>query len=143
VHPSQAETNASKPATILFVCVHGSVKSQIAAAHFNRIAKEQNLPVVAISRGIDVDHEIPATIREGLAGDGLAPETDVPVSLTLEQSAGATKIFAFDEVPADLKGSAEVTYWSDVPPATKDYARARSAIVHHIEEVVGPLKSNR
>jgi hypothetical protein len=138
---SRAEHDSSKPATFVFVCLHGSVKSQIAAAHFNRIAMERGLPVVAISRGIAVDNKIPAAIREGLARDGLAPATDVPVGLTSKQAAAATKIFAFDEVPGDLKGDADVTYWSDVPPATEDYVRARSAIVRHLEEVIGSMSA--
>jgi hypothetical protein len=86
---SRAEPDSSKPPTFVFVCLHGSVKSQIAAAHFNRIASERGLSVIAISRGIAVDSKIPAAIREGLARDGLAPATDVPVGLTSEQAAGS------------------------------------------------------
>ena len=133
---SRADPNSDKPATVVFVCLHGSVKSQMAAAHFNRIAKERGLPVVAISRGIALDDNIPPSIRGGLAGDGLAPPSDVPLALTSEEAATAAKIFAFDEIPAELKGRAEVTYWSDVPPATKDYAAARNAIVRHLFEVI-------
>jgi hypothetical protein len=70
---NRVEAESGKPTTIVFVCLHGSVKSQVAAAHFNRIARERGLPVVAVSRGIAVDNEIPTVIREGLAGDGLAP----------------------------------------------------------------------
>jgi hypothetical protein len=29
-----------------------------------------------------------------------------------------------------------VNYWSDVPPATKNYTAARDAIVHHIDDLV-------
>src|SRR5215470_8191141 len=138
---SRAEPDSSKPPTLVFVCLHGSVKSQIAAAHFNRIASEHGLPVIAVSRGIAVDDKIPAAIRDGLAGDGLAPASDAPVGLTSKQVAAATKIFAFDEVPTDLKGVAEVTYWSDVPAATEDYVRARSAIVRHLEEVAASMSA--
>ena len=138
-----AEPDSSNPATVVFVCLHGSVKSQMAAAHFNRIAKERGLPVVAVSRGIAVDEKIPSSIREGLAGDGLVPASDVPIALTSEQAAAAAKIFAFDEVPADVKGHAEVTYWSDVPPATRDYVRARNAIVRHLEEVVSSMRPHQ
>src|SRR6266513_209091 len=52
--------------TIVFVCLHGSVKSQMAAAHFNRIASERGLPYAAVSRGIEVDASIPTRIRDGL-----------------------------------------------------------------------------
>ena len=31
------------------------------------------------------------------------------------------------------------TYWSDLPPTTKDYSAARDAIVRHIEEAVTSL----
>jgi hypothetical protein len=55
----------------------------------------------------------------------------------------AAKIFAFDEVPANLRGHAEVTYWSDVPPATNDYVAARNAIVRHLFEVVGSMTPNQ
>ena len=56
-------TAAPANKTIVFVCLHGSVKSQMAAAHFNRIARERGLPFVAVSRGIAVDSSIPARIR--------------------------------------------------------------------------------
>src|SRR5258708_14047582 len=76
---NRVEAESGNPTTIVFVCLHGSVKSQVAAAHFNRIARERGLPVVAVSRGIAVDSEIPTVIREGLAGDGLAPDTEIPI----------------------------------------------------------------
>lgn len=38
--------------TIVFVCLHGSVKSQMASAHFNRVARERGLPFRAVSRGV-------------------------------------------------------------------------------------------
>ena len=53
-----------KPAgTILFVCEHGSAKSVVAAAHFNRIAAARGLPFRAISRGTVPDVEMaPAAV---------------------------------------------------------------------------------
>jgi protein-tyrosine-phosphatase len=138
--PAQAEEAAS-PAnkTILFVCLHGSVKSQMAAAHFNRIARERGLPYTAISRGVEVDTSIPTRIRDGLNLDGLAPLDDVPQALTPNEAAGAIKVIAFDAVPDDKRGVAEVSYWSDVPPATKDYSAARDVIVRHIDDLVPTL----
>jgi len=125
--------------TIVFVCLHGSVKSQMAAAHFNRIARERGLPYTAISRGVEVDASIPTRIRDGLSLEGLAPLDDVPQSLTPNEAAGAIKVIAFDAVPEDKRGVAEVNYWSDVPPATKDYAAARDSIVRHIDDLVPTL----
>ena len=46
---------------------------------------------------------------------------------------------ASDAVPDDRRGVVEVNYWSDVPPATKDYAAAPDVIVHHIDGLVPAL----
>ena len=127
--------------TVLFVCLHGSAKSQMAAAHFNRMARERGLPHTAISRAIEPDKDIPPSIRAGLAGEGLEPVNEVPASLTADEASRAMKVFAFNEVPDDLKGTATVTLWSDVSPATEDYNRARDAIVRHVEAVVSDLAS--
>jgi protein-tyrosine-phosphatase len=127
--------------TVVFVCLHGSVKSQMAAAHFNRIARERGLPFTAISRGIEVDTSIPTRIRDGLNLDGLAPTDDIPIGLTADEAGRATKVVAFDRVPEERRGTSEVTYWSDVPPATKDYAAARDVIVRHIDTLVPTLVS--
>ena len=127
--------------TVVFVCLHGSVKSQMAAAHFNRIAGERGLPFTAISRGIEVDTSIPTRIRDGLNLDGLAPTDDIPIGLTADEAGRATKVVAFDTVPEERRGTSEVTYWSDVPPATKDYAAARDVIVRHIDTLVPTLVS--
>jgi protein-tyrosine-phosphatase len=136
--PAQANDSAANK-TIMFVCLHGSVKSQMAAAHFNRIAKERGLPYTAISRGIEADSSIPTRIRDNLNQDGLEPLNDVPQPLTPSEASGAVKVIAFDAVPDDKRGVAEVNYWSDVPPATKDYAAARDVIVHHIDNLVPAL----
>ena len=127
--------------TVVFVCLHGSVKSQMAAAHFNRIASVRGLPFTAISRGIEVDASIPPRIRDGLNLDGLAPTDDIPMGLTADEALRATKVVAFDTVPAERRGTSEVTYWSDVPPATKDYAAARDVIVRHIDTLLPTLVS--
>jgi protein-tyrosine-phosphatase len=127
--------------TVVFVCLHGSVKSQMAAAHFNRIARERGLPFTAISRGIEVDTSIPTRIRDGLNLDGLTPTDDIPIGLTADEAGRATKVVAFDTVPEERRGTSEVTYWSDVPPATKDYAAARDVIVRHIDTLVPTLVS--
>jgi len=127
--------------TIVFVCLHGSVKSQMAAAHFNRVARERGLPFTAVSRGIQVDSSIPTRIRDGLSLDGLEPVNEVPQELTSGQAEAATRVLAFDPVPGDRRGTSEVTYWSDVPLPTTDYAAARDVIIGHIDALVPSLAS--
>ena len=55
---SNKSTTTSKP-TILFVCEHGAGRSAIAAAFFNKMAKEKKLNYEAIFRGIHPDSSFP------------------------------------------------------------------------------------
>jgi protein-tyrosine-phosphatase len=133
------QARAEQPKQIVFVCLHGSVKSQMAAVYFNDIAKKRGLPYVAISRGIEPDSSIPPRIRDGLAVDGLKPLDDVPLAMTAQDANSSVRVMAFDTVPADRKGAADVTYWSDVPLDRKDYAGTRDAIIRHIDQLVPTL----
>jgi hypothetical protein len=94
----------------------------MAAAHFNQIAKERGLPFLAVSRGIAADSSIPTDSRRFGAG-GVSPVNDVPLGLNAEEANGASKVFAFDEVPTERRGSADVTYWSTGPPPRKTTVR--------------------
>jgi len=80
-------------------------------------------------------------IRDGLNLDGLAPTDDVPRELTAAEANGAANVVAFDTVPDERKGASNVTYWSDVPPATKDYEAARDIILRHIDNLAPSLAS--
>ena len=75
VAPSSAlrADDAADERTIVFVCLHGVVNSQMAAAYLNKAAKERGLPYTAVSRGIDKYRSIPVRIQDGLALDGLEP----------------------------------------------------------------------
>ena len=139
MHPAFAATGTTPDSkTIVFVCLHGVANSQVAAAHFNRIAGERGLPYTAIARGISVDTPVPTRIRDGLSLDGLDP-TD-PRPLTPADAVAAFKVVAFDPVPDEQRGAAEVNYWSDVPLAIKDYEASRDAIVSHIDRFVPALE---
>ena len=136
-NPVYAASPASDSKTIVFVCLHGAANSQLAAAHFNRIASERGLPYTAIARGIAVDGPIPTRIRDGLSLDGLEP-TD-PRPLTPADAVAAIKAAAFDPVPDEQRGAAEISYWSDTPQAIKDYVAARDVIVGHIDGLIPAL----
>jgi len=127
--------------TIVFVCLHGSVNSQMAAAYFNRAAKERGLPYVAVSRGVDVHRSVPVRILDGLALDGLVPANS-PHELTPADANGGNKILAFDAVPDELKGDASVTYWSSVPLGIDDYEAARIEIVRRIDDLIPTLTAD-
>jgi len=128
--------------TIIFVCLHGSVNSQMAAAYFNKAAEERGLPYIAMSRGVDVHRSVPVRILDGLALDGLVPANS-PQELTVADAKGANKILAFDAVPKERNGDASVTYWSGVPLGISDYEAAREEIVRRIDDLLLTLTVDR
>src|SRR5689334_2944541 len=77
--PPKSDANSS---TVVFVCEHGAAKSVIAAAHFNRLARERGLPFHAVSRGTKPDEVVAAGVRTGLASDGIDVSTWRPTSVS-------------------------------------------------------------
>jgi len=136
-NPIHTASPASGSKTIVFVCLHGAANSQVAATHFNRIASELGLAYTAVARGIVVDGPVPTQIKDGLSLDGLEP-TD-PRPLMPADAVAAIKLVAFDPVPDEQRGAAEISYWSDTPLAIKDYVAARDVIVSHIDRLVPAL----
>ncbi len=55
-----------EPRTVVFVCLHGSGKSLIAAEHFRRFAAQRGLDVRTASAGPDPDPEVPPKVIQGL-----------------------------------------------------------------------------
>jgi len=139
-----AETVAGEGKTIVFVCLHGVVNSQMAAAYFNKTAKERGLPFTAVSRGIDLYQSIPVRIQDALALDGLEP-ANAPLELTAEEAGRADRVLAFDTIPVERTGGANVTYWPGVPIGIDDYVATRDEITRRVDALKptldkGPLK---
>src|SRR5262245_20474816 len=65
------KTAAEKTPTILFVCEHGAAKSVIAAAYFDKLAKERGLNYRAVFRGTNPDLTLAAAAENGLKEDGI------------------------------------------------------------------------
>src|SRR3989454_7062849 len=59
---------------VLFVCLHGSAKSLIAAEYFNRLAAARGLGARATSAGTEPDDVIPPRVIQGLRADGIDVE---------------------------------------------------------------------
>lgn len=139
---AQAQPASGDDKTIVFVCLHGVVNSQMAAAYFNKVAKERGLPFAAVSRGIDLYRSVPVRVRDGLALDGLEP-ANTPLELTAEDAAKASAVFAFDTIPAERKGTANVTYWFGVPIGIDDYEATRDEIARRIDAMIPTLASEK
>lgn len=135
---SVAPAPAGEDETVVFVCQHGVVNSQIAAAYFNKAAHERALPFRAVSRGIDLYRSVPVRIQDGLALDGLEA-ANTPQQLAVEDMAAAGRVVAFDEIPAERRGGVNVSYWSGVPLGIDDYETTRDQIVQRIDALIPTL----
>lgn len=128
-----------KPAgTILFVCEHGSAKSVVAAAHFNRIAAARGLPFRAISRGTVPDAEMAPAAVEGLRGDGLKPDDPAPAKLEHADLDAAVRVVTFCALPPGLQARSPIEQW-EVPPVSTEYAASREAMLLQIERLLREL----
>jgi len=126
---------------VVFVCEHGSAKSVIAAAYFNKLAAERGLAVRAVARGTDPDEELGPKAVAGIAADGLAPAEAAPRRYSAAEGAGAARLVAFNPPGGELLPGAGAEGWDGVPPVGEDYGAARDAIVGRVVRLVEQLRA--
>jgi len=125
---------------ILFVCEHGSAKSVIAAAYFNKLAGEMGLNLKAVARGTHPDQELSPKAVQGLLEDGLQPTESTPQNILPVEAESARRIIAFCELPMEFKQVSMTEQWDDVPPVSENYQTARDAIVEHLNRLMVELE---
>lgn len=143
-------SSAEEPATgamgsILFVCEHGNVKSLMAANYFNELARGRRLPYRATSRGTAPNSTtVPAAIVDGLRADGFDVARFHPRAVADADLESADRVILINtELPADMaRVSKRTEAWSDVPPASVDYAAARRALKAHVLALVEQLSAH-
>ena len=122
---------------VVFVCVHGSGKSLIAAEYCRRLAAQRGVDMGAISLGVDPDLQIPRPVIKGLLRDGIDVRGRIPQQVTREALAYAWRVISFG---CDLVGMAPpglpIERWDDVPAAAEDFRAAREAIVTRLQWVL-------
>lgn len=142
-----AAQDAKKPDAspkVVFVCEHGSAKSIIAAAHFERLAKEEGLQVEVIARGSAPEAEVGQAVRNGLRADGITLGDVKPMAVTSADLRGATKVISFGpDLSSVNKEKISVEDWSATPEVSEDYARARSYIVKQLQALLEELRKGR
>jgi protein-tyrosine-phosphatase len=132
-----AEETMATPGKVLFVCLHGSAKSLIAAEYFNRLAAARGLAARATSAGTEPDDAIPPRVVQGLRADGIDVEGRRPRRPTPGDVEGATAVVTFGCELGELASrAARVERWDDVPAVSEDFQRARDAIVARVAEIL-------
>lgn len=140
---NQPERNRLKPASeIVFVCEHGAALSVVSAAYFNKLTKEQHLPLHALARGTDPQRELAVSARDGLNSDRVPFETIRPQKLSPDDAKHARRIITFVSLPVEYSALAPIEMWNDVPPTANGYSRARDAILVHLRKLLRELQSD-
>ena len=130
--------------TILFVCLHGSAKSVIAAEHCRRLAAARGLAVDVTAAGLEPDDAIPPRVVQGLADEGIdvggrRPRRPAPTDVA---EADVVVTFGCDLGPL-ATGARRLQRWDDVPAVSDDFKRARDVIVGRVTTLVDDLASRR
>ncbi len=124
---------------VLFVCLHASAKSLIAAEYFNKRATEQGVPFRALSAGTEPDKSVPPHVVAGMRGDGYDVSRVVPKHLTRELAAPARIAVSFEpDLSAYVRQGCISERWS-VPAVSDDYGIARDAIKARVDALIAKL----
>jgi arsenate reductase len=125
---------------VLFICLHGSAKSLIAAEHFNRLAAAKGLDVRAASFGVEPDDAVPAPVVQGLAADGIDVRRYVPQPIEAGAFRSAMRVVSFGCEPSALpEGRTDVEGWNDLPMVSDGFDAARTAIVGRVTRLIDTI----
>ena len=125
---------------VLFVCLHGSAKSLIAAEYFNRLAAARGLAARATSAGTEPDDSIPVGVARGLGDDGISVAGRRPQRPAPADVEGAAVVVTFACELGELSSRAgHIERWDDVPAVSQDFKRARDVIVGRVSALLDTL----
>src|SRR5256712_8926504 len=121
---------ATQQRNVLFVCLHGSAKSLIAAEYSNRLASARGLAGRATSAGTEPDDVIPPRVAQGLRDDGIDVGERRPRRPTPADVEGTAIVVTFACDLGELATRApRLERWDDVPAVSGDFRRAPDWIV--------------
>lgn len=121
---------------IIFVWEHGAAKSIVAAAYFNKLARETNSAVYAIARATNPDPESSPKTIASLHSDGLTPTESAPQKISLADVESARRITAFCELPEEYQNKAGTEHWDGILPVGENYELARDAILEKLTQMI-------
>ncbi len=137
---SKDQAATERAPTILFVCEHGAAKSVIAAAYFDKLAKERGLKYRAVFRGTNPDPALAAAAVKGLNEDGIDTRGWKPELVSKRDMNAASGIVTLGCVlPEKDDDAGKVVEWNDIPSVSQNYQAARDDIVKRVQSLVDDL----
>lgn len=126
--------------TVLFVCLHGAAKSVLAAADFERLARERGLDTRAAFAGTEPDPEIAPKVVQTLLADGVDLRGRRPRRVTREDVERAARVVTFGcDLGDGAAPGARIERWDDVPAVSDDFGKARAAIDARLARLLDEL----
>jgi protein-tyrosine-phosphatase len=127
--------------TVLFVCLHGAAKSVLAAADFERLARERGLDARAESAGTEPDAEIAPRVLAELRAEGVDLHGRHPRRVTRADVERAWRVVAFACDLGELAAAGpRVEQW-EVPAVGEDFGKARAAIDARLARLLDELSA--
>jgi arsenate reductase (thioredoxin) len=119
---------------ILFLCPHAAAKSVLAAAYFNRLARERGLDFVADAAGTEPDELVSPSVVKLLFDEGIDVASHKPRRVTELELHSAYRVISMGCALEDLAIAPEaVEEWLDLPAPSQDLLGASQGIRSHLE----------
>lgn len=138
-----AKAPAKRTPRVLFVCLHGTVKSPIARELLRGQAKAQGFSIKVRSRGVDPEEGASPEVAAALVRDGIHVKRDPMRALTRADADWADVVVYFDPLPFEVTDK-DLRDWRDTPSVNKSYAEAltlmRSRIAALLDELEPPRR---
>lgn len=138
-----AKAPGKRPPRVLFVCLHGTVKSPIAREMLRGQAKARGFSIKVQSRGIEPEEGASPEVAAALVRDGIQVKRDPLRALTKADAVWADVVVFFDPLPFAPAGK-DLRDWRDTPSVNQHYAEAlalmRSRIAALLDELEPPRR---
>lgn len=129
---------------ILFVCTHGAARSPIAAAYFNKLAKENELNYHAVYRGTEPDDDLTTETKSGLLQANFDIAGWKPKKVSKKDVEQAYRIINFDlDLPIQNLESGKIERWDGTPSISKNYTVARDEILKRVHMLIDSLSKHQ
>ena len=129
-------------ANILFLCPHNPAKGVMAAAYFNRLARQIGLRWIADSAGTEPSEAVSPKVVTMLGDEGIDVSHYQPRRVTANELEVARRVISIGCTPEELGiGAEHIEQWSDVPMVSSDPNGSRDAIHAHVERLIAELRA--
>ena len=137
---NRGRSGSVKPPTVLFMCPHGAAKSVLAAAYFERLAKERGLNVRVESAGTDPDSTISPIVAAHLQRQGYPAPRSTPRKVTSKDFESADVVISIGcDLTALPEPRGKLARWDQVAPLGEDFGRADQAFRKRVIDLIAEL----